>query len=969
MRNLKRALSLALASVMLLGMMVVGTGASYADVDSTKNVEAIEVMQAVGVMTGDDKGNFNPDQKVTRGEMAVVMANLLNLNVKDFIGAKTPFTDVPEWAVPYVAACYADGITAGISATQYGFNYEVTTAQAALMMMKALGYFQNAKDFGSDWQVATVKQGSKINLFDDITAGASTAMTRNEVAQIALNTLEATMVETDGNSTDITLPGDISISTGDTKYVDVTSKENYAKAFSDSAVDNNGTYAVQLGEKLFDGDLTKNSANDALGRPGYTWDYKNDEIGTYADEADDVVVINNDDTATISSVLTSSDYFNLKASNIASGVSYTLNGDTKTSGTALQAGDVVEIFKNDGKVTEVAVARYTLAQIDDVDTDVSASDAKNDITAYITLVELDGSSAVGNSTYNDTDINGYVASTYKEDAFLAVALNGANKIVDSYVANSVKGTVTAYKSTAVTIGGTKYDISAAKDSNSVSSFNFDDTNYVAYLTKEGYVLGIDGTDAVKLDDVYYINGVYFTKAANGSATYYAQVVSMEGVVSEMQLEKYAFETTLSGGSTPDSFVAKGGLYSFSDKDTNSTNNTKANNGKYSVTAYTTGDYEVNTGNNLSANVTSSSNSITLDGGTTTKFYINNNTKFILVDWDAASANADISVTTYTGATRVASGKSVAVIGSESGSSYVANIVVVAGQNLTSGVTNTNDVVYLSGAASTEVKDGYEATVYFMDGTNKTVTISASDNSGKGNEGFYTYAINSDGVYELTTIANPVYGNPSSVSANFVYDDESGYIPDTTINSIYNSQLITFTKITGINTSYNATFSDVKLSSNLQVVDARTSTNRDQSAYSNKIDTLAKLEAAMKKGAVTATAYVDDGEVLLIAVTSMPDARSTDTTVASATAVKGAGASAGLNVTATAVVDNSGHTIKVTASGATEGDTIVVTATPTHSAASASGSVTLTYSSSAWNTQTITITAENASTQAYTVSVQ
>ncbi len=33
MRNLKRALSLALASVMLLGMMVVGTGASYADVD------------------------------------------------------------------------------------------------------------------------------------------------------------------------------------------------------------------------------------------------------------------------------------------------------------------------------------------------------------------------------------------------------------------------------------------------------------------------------------------------------------------------------------------------------------------------------------------------------------------------------------------------------------------------------------------------------------------------------------------------------------------------------------------------------------------------------------------------------------------------------------------------------------------------------------------------------------------------
>ena len=51
MRNLKRALSLALASVMLPGMMVVGAGAaSYPDVDSRDNVEAIEVLNAVGAI-------------------------------------------------------------------------------------------------------------------------------------------------------------------------------------------------------------------------------------------------------------------------------------------------------------------------------------------------------------------------------------------------------------------------------------------------------------------------------------------------------------------------------------------------------------------------------------------------------------------------------------------------------------------------------------------------------------------------------------------------------------------------------------------------------------------------------------------------------------------------------------------------------------------------------------------------------
>ena len=49
MRNLKRALSLALASVMLMGMMVVGTSASYPDVKADDNKEAIDVMQLLKV--------------------------------------------------------------------------------------------------------------------------------------------------------------------------------------------------------------------------------------------------------------------------------------------------------------------------------------------------------------------------------------------------------------------------------------------------------------------------------------------------------------------------------------------------------------------------------------------------------------------------------------------------------------------------------------------------------------------------------------------------------------------------------------------------------------------------------------------------------------------------------------------------------------------------------------------------------
>ena len=142
MRNLKRALSLAVSTVMLIGMMAVGTSAaSYADVTSEHNEEAIEVLQAVGIMSGVSDTDFDPDGTVTRNQMAVIMSQLLNLNY-DYYRGTNPFTDVPSWAAPYVAACAAEGVVAGIGDGLYGGETPVTAAQAALMILKALGYFQ-----------------------------------------------------------------------------------------------------------------------------------------------------------------------------------------------------------------------------------------------------------------------------------------------------------------------------------------------------------------------------------------------------------------------------------------------------------------------------------------------------------------------------------------------------------------------------------------------------------------------------------------------------------------------------------------------------------------------------------------------------------------------------------------------------------------------------------------------------------
>ena len=282
MRNLKRALSLALATVMTLGLMVVGTGAvGYEDVTSEDNVEAIEVLQAVGIMTGDENGNFNPDNLVTRNEMAVVMSQLLNLNYNYYRGTN-PFTDVPSWAAPYVAACAAEGVTSGIGDGLYGGDQNVTAAQAALMILKALGYFQYQADFEGDWQVTTIRQASYINLFDGIDASAEEALTRNQIAQLVLNGLKSNLVEFTGNVG--ATVGDVVIG-HNTQY---TARTNAAQKYNSIDVGTtniaaNDQYYVQLGEELYDGDLElSNDAIDDFGRPSRLWSYDGDEIGTYA---------------------------------------------------------------------------------------------------------------------------------------------------------------------------------------------------------------------------------------------------------------------------------------------------------------------------------------------------------------------------------------------------------------------------------------------------------------------------------------------------------------------------------------------------------------------------------------------------------------------------------------------------------------------------------------------------------------
>lgn len=536
MRNLKRALSLLLSSTMVLGMLVMGgSAAGYKDVDdSNVNQEAIEVLQTVGIMTGDQNGNFNPDGSITRNEMAVVMAHLLNLDY-DYYRGTNPFTDVPEWAAPYVAACAAEGVVAGIGNGQYGGNQKVTAAQASLMVMKALGYFQNAEDFGSDWQVATIRQASYINLFDNISSNAESALTRAQVAQLVLNGLKAKMVD---------FTGDKGIQIGDVTVgynAEYTARTNANKKYNSidtgkTDIAGNNQYYVQLGEELYNGDLKlADDEADVFGRPAHTWSFDGEKIGTYVNydlmveeyttsvsgkELYDVVGKTAFDKYDFSAYVDGKDddFYKQISKNNKDDVDVTDNGA------------LTQVFvDSDAEEVVVTVINTYLAQ---ATADYSESKDK----ATFEIYGISGTETVSGEDFNVADIakDDFVLVTYAD--------NEIQTISDVEIMSNVeisKFSANGSNVTAVTVDGTKYDSSATLtyDTGVLSNYtanNLKDATYNVYLDQYGYVIGVDVVD--KVNNYVFITGVDDASSNLSTKTWDANAIFMDGTSAVIEVK-------------------------------------------------------------------------------------------------------------------------------------------------------------------------------------------------------------------------------------------------------------------------------------------------------------------------------------------------------------------------------------------------------------------------------------------------
>lgn len=574
MRNLKRVLSLALASVMLIGMMVVGASAAnyddFSDKDKIVNKEAVSTLVELGVIAGKDDGTYDPTGIVTRGEMAKMICVVLNGGKDPSLGnvTKYSYTDtVGHWAAPYIEYCAIRGIVAGKGDGTFGPNETVTGSQAAKMLLVAAGYQSAIEGFtGANWEVNTNVRANAVGLYDGLDINPSQGLTRDSAAQMVYNILDVEQV-----TYKYTM-----VANGDGTFTSVTE--------IDKTADNKTVLEDKFGAVKVEGVVVANEVADLNSSK------KNDNkvlVGSALDAGKTKIVITNGGKDEDQNEYTGTQTF--KVSTGLDQLGRTVRLYVKTGSSAANAkvfGSV--IVTDDNKVVTDASDDSINSVADDNSLDIVSGTKV--ATNYADLTDLSSDAAKADGTHgvqkilidnnDDGDVDYVLLTTYvfgkvtgkstSSDGSLTVNYSGAATLsVDDkddvvgfddvakndYVlaafiggklhvqkAESVTGTLDAYTSTSLTVDGTKYTVSAvgcykstsdditpAKGYASKSELDKDAT---FYLDVNGYIVAVGAPEASAYDYAY----VWGSEAGSSIGTDRVKVTLSDGTKATYDLD-------------------------------------------------------------------------------------------------------------------------------------------------------------------------------------------------------------------------------------------------------------------------------------------------------------------------------------------------------------------------------------------------------------------------------------------------
>ena len=147
-----------LALILSLTMLCALSPAAYAAAAEAN--EAADALHELGLFSGvgknaDGTPDYDLDRTMTRAEAVTMLVRLLGKEAEAKAGVwENPFTDVADWAKPYVGYAYANKLTSGTGDTTFSGSDNVTATQYLTFVLRALGY-DSKTDFAWDraWEL------------------------------------------------------------------------------------------------------------------------------------------------------------------------------------------------------------------------------------------------------------------------------------------------------------------------------------------------------------------------------------------------------------------------------------------------------------------------------------------------------------------------------------------------------------------------------------------------------------------------------------------------------------------------------------------------------------------------------------------------------------------------------------------------------------------------------------------------
>ncbi len=182
---MKKIISIGLVLAMTASLLVLPTAAATES-------EMIQTVQALGIMVGDENGNMNLDDSVTRAQFATMSVRATPGGDSLSQTAYAPFPDVPatHWSAAYVTVAVQSGYIVGYTDGTFQPDNQISLAEGLTMVLKILGY--SSEYFTGTYPQAQMLLADQLGLCDDVTATLSTdILDRGDAMTIFYNALTA----------------------------------------------------------------------------------------------------------------------------------------------------------------------------------------------------------------------------------------------------------------------------------------------------------------------------------------------------------------------------------------------------------------------------------------------------------------------------------------------------------------------------------------------------------------------------------------------------------------------------------------------------------------------------------------------------------------------------------------------------------------------------------------------------------